>query len=128
MVFSSLFEVLVPFTRDYDSLKSRLLNIEEWDKTCIEPALHGVNNVIMSEWGNSTACQVILITDGNPGIGAMSLEESLNSLDATRDTNPFPLPFPYPGKLTVICIASQQGILWTKYLKENVTLILLVCF
>lgn len=82
--------------------------IEERDKTCIETALHGVNSVIMSEWGNSTACQVILITDGNPGVGAMSLGHSLKSLHVARE-NPFPLPFPFPGKLSVVCIASQQG-------------------
>ena len=63
----------------------------------------------MSEWGNSTACQVILITDGNPGVGPMSLGDSLNSLNMSRESNPFPLPFPFPGKLTVVCIAGSQG-------------------
>lgn len=110
VVFSSLYEVICPFTRDYDSIRSKLQNIEECDKTCIETALHGVNNVIMAEWGNATACQVVLITDGNPGVGPMSLGDSLNSLNVTRDVNPFPLPFPYPGKLSVVCIAPQQGI------------------
>ncbi|KAK0096633.1 hypothetical protein PV326_004902 [Microctonus aethiopoides] len=109
VVFSSLYEVICPFTRDYDSIRSRLQLIEERDKTCIETVLHGVNNVIMSEWGNTTACQVILITDGNPGVGPMSLSHSLNSLHVERDSNPFPLPFPYPGKLSIICIASQQA-------------------
>lgn len=101
--------MVCPFTRDYDSIRSKLQTIEEWDKTCIEGALHGVNNAIMAEWGNATACQVILITDGNSGIGLMSLGDSLNSLNVTRDINPFPLPFPYPGKLSIVCIGSQQG-------------------
>lgn len=83
--------------------------IEERDKTCIETALHGVNNIIMAEWGNTTACHVILITDGNPGVGPMSLSHSLTSLHVSRESNPFPLPFPYPGKLNIICIGSQQG-------------------
>ncbi|KAG8039195.1 hypothetical protein G9C98_003502 [Cotesia typhae] len=96
VVFSSLYELICPFTRDYDSIRSRLQMIEERDKTCIETALHGVNSVIMSEWGNSTACQVILITDENPGVGAMSLGHSLKSLHVARE-NPFPLPFPFPG-------------------------------
>ncbi|XP_012262128.1 integrator complex subunit 14 [Athalia rosae] len=108
VVFSSLYEVISPFTRDYDSIRSKLVNIEECDKTCIETALHGVNNVVMAEWGNTTACQVVLVTDGNPGVGPMSLGDSLNSLNLKRDSNLFPLPFPYPGKLTVVCIASQQ--------------------
>jgi len=104
-----LYEIACPFTRDYDSIRTKLQTIEEWDKTCIEGALHGVNNVIMAEWGNTTACQVILITDGNPGVGPMSLGNSLSSLNVTQDVNPFPLPFPYPGKLSIVCIGSQQG-------------------
>lgn len=108
IVFSSQCEVVCPFTRDYDSIRAKLQTIEEWDKTYIEGALHGVNNVIMAEWGNTTACQVILITDGNPGVGPMSLGHSLSSLNVAQDTNPFPLPFPYPGKLSIVCIASQQ--------------------
>lgn len=104
-----MYEVICPFTRDYNSICAKLQAIEECDKTCIETALRGVNNVIMAEWGNATACQVILITDGNPGVGPMSLTESLSCLNVAQDVNPFPLPFPYPGKLSVICIASQQG-------------------
>lgn len=64
----------------------------------------------MAEWGNSTACQVVLVTDGNPGVGSMSLGNSLNSLNLKGDSNLFPLPFPYPGKLSIVCISSQQGI------------------
>ncbi|XP_011498230.1 PREDICTED: von Willebrand factor A domain-containing protein 9 [Ceratosolen solmsi marchali] len=108
IAFSSLYEVICPFTRDYDLIRSKLQNIEECDKTCIESALHGINNVIISEWGSSTACQVILITDGNPGVGSMSLGDSLNSLNFSRDANPFPLPFIYPGKLSLVCLANQS--------------------
>ncbi|XP_034936169.1 integrator complex subunit 14 [Chelonus insularis] len=108
IVFSSLYDVICPFTRDYDSIRSKLQIIEERDKTCIETALHGVNNVIMSEWGNTTACQVILITDGNPGVGPMSLGHSLQSVHTARESSSFPLPFPYPGKLSVVCLTSQQ--------------------
>ncbi|XP_018398883.1 PREDICTED: von Willebrand factor A domain-containing protein 9 [Cyphomyrmex costatus] len=111
VVFSSLYEIICPFTRDYEGIRGKLRVIDECDKTFIEGALHGVNNVIMAEWGNATACQVILITDGNPGVGPMSLSNSLNSLNSlnvTQDANPFPLPFPYPGKLSIVCIASQQ--------------------
>ncbi|XP_066599693.1 integrator complex subunit 14 [Prorops nasuta] len=110
VVFSSFYEVLCSFTRDYDSIRAKLQNIEECDKTCIETALHGVNNVIMAEWGNTTACQIILITDGNTGVGPNSLGESINSFNLARDGNPFPLPFPYPGKLSIVCIANAQDL------------------
>lgn len=108
IIFLSLYEVVCPFTRDYDSIRAKLQNIEEWDKTCIQSALRGVNNIIMAEWSNTTACQVILITDGNPGVGPMSLGHSLSSLNITQDANTFPLPFPFPAKLSIVCIGSQQ--------------------
>ena len=104
-----MYEVVCPFTRDYDSIRNKLQSIEECDKTCIESVLHAVNNFVITEWGTSTACQVILITDGNPGIGHMSLGESLNSINVTRDSSSFPLPFSFPGKLSVICIAGESG-------------------
>lgn len=109
IVFSSRFDVVCQFTRDYDLIRSKLQNIEEHDKTCIEIALHGVNNVVLAEWGSTTACQVILITDGNPGVGPGSLSDSLNSLNYPRDANSFPLPFPYPAKLSLVCLTNQSG-------------------
>lgn len=59
MAFSSLYEERCPFTRDYNVIKAELKNIEDYDKTCVETALHGVNQMVLGEWGNNTACQVI---------------------------------------------------------------------
>lgn len=59
MAFSSLYEERCPFTRDYSVIKEELKNIDDYDKTCIETALHGVGHMILGEWGNNTACQVI---------------------------------------------------------------------
>lgn len=97
--------MVCPFTRDYDSIRSKLQIIEECDKTNIENVLHAINNLVLSEWGTSTPCQVILITDGNPGVGHASLGDTLNSLNA-RPPNSFPLPFSFPGKLLVVCLAN----------------------
>lgn len=87
MAFSSLWELLVPFTRDYNALQVELVkaqhlymfcllfypvymcvlcvllqealsSLEDYDKTCIESALHGVSNVFQQEWGSTCACQV----------------------------------------------------------------------
>lgn len=56
-----LFSVVVPFTRDYDSIKAKLGHLEEGDKTCIETALSGVNQLILGEWGYQTLVQTILV-------------------------------------------------------------------
>lgn len=61
IVFSSLYEEKGPFTRDYGIIKAELQNIDDYDKTCIETALHGVNQLVLSEWGNNTPCQVSCI-------------------------------------------------------------------
>uniref|UniRef100_A0A8C5BTN0 Integrator complex subunit 14 n=1 Tax=Gadus morhua TaxID=8049 RepID=A0A8C5BTN0_GADMO len=58
VAFSSLWELLVPFTRDYNTLQEALSNLEDYDKTCIESALNGVSNVVQQEWGSSCPCQL----------------------------------------------------------------------
>lgn len=52
--------------------------------------------------------QVVLVTDGSPGVGPMSLKYSLNTLNQRDASSPFPLPFSFPGKLSIICIASMD--------------------
>lgn len=51
----------VPFTRDFDSIRSKLLVLEEGDKTCIDAALLGVNQLVLNEWGCQTPVQIILV-------------------------------------------------------------------
>ena len=58
VAFSSLYEILCSFTRDYDSIRTKLSNIEDRDKTCLEAALHGVSVLINDEWGQNTPCHV----------------------------------------------------------------------
>lgn len=61
MAFSSLYEERCAFTRDYNAIKAELQKLEDYDKTCIETALHGVSQMVLAEWGNNSACQVSLI-------------------------------------------------------------------
>uniref|UniRef100_A0AAZ3S1J1 Integrator complex subunit 14 n=1 Tax=Oncorhynchus tshawytscha TaxID=74940 RepID=A0AAZ3S1J1_ONCTS len=58
VAFSSLWELLVPFTRDYNTLQEALNNLEDYDKTCLESALHGVSNVVQQEWGHACPTQL----------------------------------------------------------------------
>ena len=59
VVFSSLWEQIVPFTRDYDLIKAALNKVEEFNKTCLETALTGITSLVMEEWGYSVPCQVV---------------------------------------------------------------------
>uniref|UniRef100_A0A672P1G0 Integrator complex subunit 14 n=1 Tax=Sinocyclocheilus grahami TaxID=75366 RepID=A0A672P1G0_SINGR len=58
VAFSSLWELMVPFSRDYNTLQEALNNLEDFDKTCLEAALQGVSNVVQQEWGTSCPCQL----------------------------------------------------------------------
>ncbi|XP_077372903.1 integrator complex subunit 14 isoform X1 [Festucalex cinctus] len=108
MAFSSLWELLVPFTRDYNALQDALSNLEDYDKTCVESALNGVSNVVQQEWGSACPCQVVLVTDGALGIGKGSLRHSLQSLRHRGDNKKFPLPFPFPTKMFIMCVANTE--------------------
>uniref|UniRef100_A0A8B9YZJ3 Integrator complex subunit 14 n=1 Tax=Bos mutus grunniens TaxID=30521 RepID=A0A8B9YZJ3_BOSMU len=57
VVFSSLWELMVPFTRDYNTLQEALSNMDDYDKTCLESALVGVCNIVQQEWGGAIPCQ-----------------------------------------------------------------------
>ncbi|XP_005092704.1 integrator complex subunit 14 [Aplysia californica] len=109
ITFSYLWEHLVAFTRDFDSIKAALNKVEVFSKTCIETALNGVKTIISDEW-NNTMCQVILVTDGSLGIGAGSLKKSLQTAGNRSSTEEkFPLPFPFPCKLHVVCIGNPSN-------------------
>ncbi|KRT78491.1 hypothetical protein AMK59_8028, partial [Oryctes borbonicus] len=108
IVFSSLYEEKCPFTRDYNLIKLELQNLGDYDKTCIETAFHGVNNIVLTEWGSNTACDVILVTDASTGIGPGSLKESLSTASQRASTNAFPLPFAFPAKLHIVCVAPPN--------------------
>ncbi|XP_022435516.1 integrator complex subunit 14 isoform X2 [Delphinapterus leucas] len=58
VVFSSLWELMVPFTRDYNTLQEALSNMDDYDKTCLESALVGVCNIVQQEWGGTIPCQL----------------------------------------------------------------------
>ncbi|XP_038072885.1 integrator complex subunit 14-like isoform X2 [Patiria miniata] len=107
VIFSSLWEVVVPFTRDFAELKKALLSVETFDKTNLEVALEGVRNMVVEEWGVSSPCQIILVTDGSPGIGPGSLKQVAQMLsDPKPDDPPFPLPFEFSNNLHMVLLST----------------------
>ncbi|KAL1463748.1 hypothetical protein WDU94_015473 [Cyamophila willieti] len=91
--FSSTCEVVLSFTRDFESLKSKLSQLEECDKSCFDSAIQAVNRLVLSEWGSSTPCQVILITDGNLGMASLTLDSPV---------------FSFPCKLTTVVMSKTK--------------------
>lgn len=64
-----------------------------------------------------TLCkQVVLVTDGCLGIGRGSLRHSLATHNQRSESNRFPLPFPFPSKLYIMCMANlEEVMLCTKF-------------
>ncbi|XP_063600703.1 integrator complex subunit 14-like [Penaeus indicus] len=118
--FSSVYKILMPFTRDFESIKNALNLVEEGDKTSIDVGLVGAAQHILEEWGNGTPCQIVLVTDGNAGIGQHAMQKSLMS-PHSRGAAQFPLPFPFPAKLSIVCIAnpSEPGFQTSKPLYQR---------
>lgn len=102
MLFSSLWEKSLGFTRDYESVKGRLLEIDSlFDKTNIVNALEGVREMVLEEWGQTTTVpvNVILVTDGCAGIKSIQTDSS----------EPVKMPsMPFPCKLHVVCLAPSN--------------------
>lgn len=57
MSFNSHRDVLVPFTRDFDSIKVAIMNLEYYERSRLKNALDGIQNLIMEEWGAGVPCQ-----------------------------------------------------------------------
>lgn len=110
VIFSSLYEQVVPFTRDYNEIRTAVEKLEDYDKTCIETALGGVNMLIVEEWGASAPCQVVLVTDGALGFGEGSLKQvvqAYSNRSALAADHKFSLPFKFPCKLHVLLLGDS---------------------
>lgn len=55
--------------------------------------------------------QVVLVTDGSLGIGKGSLRHSLQTLKHRGEDKKFPLPFPFPCKFFILCVANAEEVL-----------------
>ncbi|XP_037268128.1 integrator complex subunit 14 [Rhipicephalus microplus] len=90
VVFSSLWELMVPFTRDTESIKATLAQMECHDRTDLNLGLQGARQVLLDEWGSAMPSQVILVTDGALG-GWRGCEDG------------------GPGRLHVVCLHPTNG-------------------
>lgn len=108
LAFSSLWEIVVPFTRDYQSLKQGCITVDVYDKTSFDNGFSGVVGHVIEEWGTSVLCQVILVTDGRTGSGQGSLRDLLEGKRREDSDQPSPFPIPFPCKIHVVCIATSN--------------------
>ena len=113
MVFSRLWQIVCPFTRDFEQIKAQLQDIELFDKTKFINALRGVVDMVQQEWGSEMPCQVILVTDGNAAINAHLMANSNGGraeemAEEDMDETNWPLPFAFPSKLHIVCLTPPN--------------------
>lgn len=60
VTYSSKADVLSSFTRDYESLKSKIASLPVKDKTDYESLVKCLNRIVINDWGSYTPCQVRL--------------------------------------------------------------------
>ena len=94
-VFSSSCELLSTFTRDYKLLTSKLSDIQFCDRTDLRSALVAVVDLVVSEWGSFAPCQVVVVTDGSPGVKHQDASHRIISV-------------PFPCQLSVVCVCSRE--------------------
>lgn len=108
IAFSSLWEIVVRFTRDYDALKEGCMNVDTYDKTFLGNALNGVSNLVIEEWGCSVPVQLVVVTDGNFG-GATSINEVLTNRLGDFAENTCTMPLPFPCIMHLVCISTLNN-------------------
>lgn len=70
LVYSSKYDVLVDFTRDYDAIRQALYNVEHYDKVCVESMLQAAGSMLLSSWGNQNYNQVSIFAQNKMPIAA----------------------------------------------------------
>ncbi|XP_015792743.1 integrator complex subunit 14 [Tetranychus urticae] len=118
MLYSSLWERSLSFTRDYDNIRAALnLSDEVFDKTNTINALRGVQELVHEEWGSNVPCNILLVTDGSPGISSYSEAENFEKCL---------FKFNFPAKLHIVSLCSpsepfaQHAVSYFKKILETV--------
>jgi len=105
VAFASSSDTLVSFTRDIDTVRSKLSNISCQDKSLLEAGLVGVSNLVMEEWGSASSLNLnlIIVTDGALGHGPQSLSHLANV-----GPSELKLPLQFPCTVSVVFLADKS--------------------
>lgn len=110
VVYSSLWEVRHDFTRNHESIKNGIYELELYDKSNIVNAIRGILSLKLTDWAQDGPINVILVTDGQyHGKGSCDiypdmLENEFDDiqLEELKDY------FDVPCKMQVVCLTSPR--------------------
>lgn len=94
---SSVCKTVASFSRDYQKLKAKLDGITVFDKTDLRLAISTAVEAVIGEWGAFVPCQIIVVTDGKPGM-----------IRSVRGATAKPLLIPFPCQLHVMTLADPE--------------------
>ena len=97
--FSSGCENIATFTRDYKHLIGKLADIPFCDRTDLRSALAAVVDLVVTEWGSFAPCQVVVVTDGSPGVRHQDSSHRKQVLN-----------MPFSCQLSVVSICSKEDL------------------
>lgn len=108
VVFSSLWEIRNQFTRNHESIKSGIYELELYDKSNIVNALRGVNTMKLDEWSQNGVINIILVTDGHYNVPT-SCADSRGDDFGDILLEELEGQFNFPCKIQVVCLSSPRN-------------------
>lgn len=111
VVYSSLWEIKHDFTRNHESIKNGIYDLELYDKSNIVNAIRGILDLKLDEWAQNEPINIILVTDGQLHHDYVDLPNS----DSTGSFHDLPLSeiegqFNFPCKIQIVCLISPQDL------------------
>jgi len=101
--YSSGCELVAPFSRDMEMLRSKLRSVGCQDKSCLEVGLQGFVGLVQEEWGLGIPITLIIVTDGSLGFGSYSLYNLIKGTPTELR-----LPLQVPMNVSVACINPEN--------------------
>lgn len=114
VVYSSFWEIKQNFTRQYESIKNIIYELEVHDKSNILNAIKGLQNLDLEENFKQKPINIIIVTDGildsslvDDDSSSTETETSYASEDSDIGLESLNEMFNLPCKVQVVCLASQ---------------------
>ncbi|XP_017469201.1 PREDICTED: von Willebrand factor A domain-containing protein 9 isoform X1 [Rhagoletis zephyria] len=115
ITYSTISEVKVDFTRDYDVIRQAVKKVESGDKLCIISMLKNVASILSTNWGTQNYCQVVVFTDCGLGFGSTALKGFLQSyVDKENESEYDWITHLKTIKLNFICMGVHNDYYFTR--------------
>ncbi|ALC38028.1 CG4785 [Drosophila busckii] len=114
VTYSTVCELKVDFTRDYDQIRQAIKKVEPLDKACLITMLKTCVS-LMASWGTQNVLQLVVFTDCGPGFGSTSISGFLESFIGKEAEPEYVwLKTMSPYHLNFICLGVHSDLYFTR--------------